>query len=142
MPTFSVFGKRTSLPSPMCGPLMRRRLLPSVGSRSHISSKSFHKSFVNECKRNLSSSLSVAIAQPSPKPARRSTFSVPARRPCSCPAPCINTGKSPGPHMVSRRYKQPTPLGAYILCAASVNISTSNLTTSTSTLPTLCEASV
>ncbi len=79
-----------------------------------------------------------ASAAAAPTPAMPGTFSVPARRPRSCPPP-RTTGDNATP---SRMYSAPTPLGPPNLCAATVSRSTPSRSTVNGILPTVCAASV
>ena len=81
-----------------------------------------------------------AISAALPSPAIISTFSVPARRPPSCPPPCRKDGKS-SPN-ASLTYRAATPFGAPNLCPTTVSRSTPSALTSTSTLPRDWAASV
>mmetsp|Transcript_9375 Transcript_9375/g.14813 ORF Transcript_9375/g.14813 Transcript_9375/m.14813 type:complete len:207 (-) Transcript_9375:483-1103(-) len=74
-----------------------------------------------------------------PSPQASKTFSVPARRPDSCPAPHMKgtiSSKS------FRIYSAPMPLGAYSLCPAMVSRSTPSSSTFTVIFPTAWLASV
>ena len=79
-----------------------------------------------------------AISHALPNATRYGTFSVPARRPPSCPAPWMK-GSSLAPR---RTNSTPTPFGAYSLCPATVSRSTPSSLTSTGTLPSDWAASV
>ena len=67
--------------------------------------------------RHRASSAAMAAFAAAPKPAIPATFSVPARRPSSCPPP-RSSGSSPC--TPSATTSAPTPLGPPILCAESV----------------------
>mmetsp|Transcript_15392 Transcript_15392/g.47862 ORF Transcript_15392/g.47862 Transcript_15392/m.47862 type:complete len:274 (-) Transcript_15392:239-1060(-) len=129
----SVFGSRLAAsPGPLtraCTPAPSR-----VASSAPRSSSRRAASLAAVC----ATPRECARAAAAPSPTFRITFSVPARLPCSCPAPIINFSIG-----TSRRWMSaPQPLGAYILCPATVKKSTPSATKSTGTLPTLCDASV
>ena len=71
------------------------------------------------------SRISVASSSAHASPTMPGTFSVPLRRPRSCPPPCT-TGASRTP---SRTYSKPIPRGPYILIPSKVIISTPSFNT-------------
>mmetsp|Transcript_52172 Transcript_52172/g.138119 ORF Transcript_52172/g.138119 Transcript_52172/m.138119 type:complete len:233 (+) Transcript_52172:457-1155(+) len=129
METLRVFGNRRDL---SWGPLTDTLLPNAVRRRSSSLERMDHM-----CSARLSNSPATTSAA-FPIPAMRSTFSVPARRPCSCPPPNKKFGKRI-PRLTN---KHAIPFGAPNLCPTMVTKSAPISGIRTGTLPTDWAASV